>query len=484
MSTWVWPAHPNTIPHSLPRLQDELLGLQEQQDGRGAAAQIDAGVLYRQGETASGEGTYSPRLVLWDLSGALGGVSAGDSLYRDANHSAAVVSTWAGRHEVFRAAPVAPSAFTAELESEAERPPEEEAQQQQQQQQQGGGEPKGGPTPLEAAAAQLDSNGGGGVRYWTDYLKAHLHPRSVHQLAGAWHGLTPFSSWGDGEEHWRSEQQREEMTERLRWVWGQVGPRSNAALWVAPATVAHRAHPPPRLQFFRRGGGHAAGLPVLCRGPGGLGPVGGPRAAGGRAGAGAAAVARHHASSHAYPCMPLGLHASSLTPSSCAPTNPTHRNPPQEVRDEYGTGRPVMLYALRPQPGAPPADGDPAEARRWRLNEGLSLGTLAPLCSTYTPVAPPRARGALPLLRWQPSSAYHASAVCAAALDTASLPHRLVAGEGPGDATGEPDASCLLSSRSAVMPRPRHASPCRPLPQAAATCLGSPTCSPRNATRP
>lgn len=98
-----------------------------------------------------------------------------------------------------------------------------------------------------------------------------------------------------------------------------------------------------------------------------------------------------------------------------------------------------MLYALRPQ--APPSAAaetelDPAELRRQRLNEGLSLSLLTQQCSTYVPVAPPAAPGTLPLLRWQRGNAYHASALCAAALDTATLPYRLAAREGPGAAIG------------------------------------------------
>lgn len=89
---------------------------------------------------------------------------------------------------------------------------------------------------------------------------------------------------------------------------------------------------------------------------------------------------------------------------------------------------------------APAAAGDPAEQRRRLLNEGLSLSHLAPLCSTFVPLAPPlQAPGVLPLLRWQPGNAFHASALCAAALDTATLPYRLLAsGLSPAAATGEP----------------------------------------------
>lgn len=131
----------------------------------------------------------------------------------------------------------------------------------------------------------------------------------------------------------------------------------------------------------------------------------------------------------------------SLPPPSPVPIS-------QQVRDEYGNGRPVMLYALRPGSAAaaaaagvaPPAADDLAEPRRRVLNEGLSLSLLAPLCSTFVPLAPPaQAAGALPLLRWQQGSAYQASALCAAALDTATLPYRLLAsGLSPAAATGEP----------------------------------------------
>lgn len=115
----------------------------------------------------------------------------------------------------------------------------------------------------------------------------------------------------------------------------------------------------------------------------------------------------------------------------------------QDVRDDYGSSLPVMLYALRPQvplyaqpPAAAAADSAPAEARRQRLNEGLSLSLLSQQCTTYTVVAPPAAPSALPALRWQPGNAYHASGLCAAALDTATLPYRLAARDGPAGAIG------------------------------------------------
>ena len=130
------------------------------------------------------------------------------------------------------------------------------------------------------------------------------------------------------------------------------------------------------------------------------------------------------------------------------------------MRDEYGASLPVMLYALRPQAGPAAAaaaaaaaagaaeGGGAAERRRRCLNEGLSLAQLAQRCSTYTVVAPPAAPAALPLLRWQAGNAYHESALCAAALDTATMPYRLAGGEGPGMAIGGlADAACSVAGR-------------------------------------
>jgi hypothetical protein len=97
-----------------------------------------------------------------------------------------------------------------------------------------------------------------------------------------------------------------------------------------------------------------------------------------------------------------------------------------------------MLYAVRP--AAVPAGGgeaDPAARRRRQLNQALCLSLLAPHCSTYTVVAPPTSPAALPLLRWQPASLYHVSALCAAALDTATLAYRLAQAEGPDAPLGE-----------------------------------------------
>lgn len=90
---------------------------------------------------------------------------------------------------------------------------------------------------------------------------------------------------------------------------------------------------------------------------------------------------------------------------------------------------PVMLYAVRPS-GLESAALDPNALRRRRLGGALSYAWLTQQCSSYTLVAPPAEASALPLLAWRPGLLYHTSAICAAALDTATVPYRLTATEG------------------------------------------------------
>lgn len=338
--------------------QDELLGLQEREDAVGAAAaQIDSGVLYRAGETARGQPTFTPRLVAWDLSGALGGASSRGSLYLEEGHLTAA-GTWAGRHEVHRALPVARSAFSCALEQEPEGPPPPQA-----------GNvmaTAAGVAAAEAlAAAARALDGEGAVRYWTDYLKAHLHPRSLHQLPGVWEGGAPFDGWGDGAAYAASAERREGMLEAVR--------------------------------FFAEEADSLQGLQLFVDDLSGFGAI-----------------------------------AARLLP---------------ELREDLGPSLPVLLYAVRPSAAEPPGL-ELAALRRRRLGEALSLARLSQHASVATVVAPPATPTALPLLRWLPERPFHTSALCAAALDTATLPYRLAPGDGSPVGIGAREGSAAGSKRS------------------------------------
>jgi hypothetical protein len=66
--------------------------------------------------------------------------------------------------------------------------------------------------------------------------------------------------------------------------------------------------------------------------------------------------------------------------------------------------------------------------RARRLSECLSLAELCPTAALYSPLAAP---AALPHAVWPAGSEYHSSALCAAFLESATLPTRLLAGR-PG----------------------------------------------------
>lgn len=105
-----------------------------------------------------------------------------------------------------------------------------------------------------------------------------------------------------------------------------------------------------------------------------------------------------------------------------------------------------MLFAVRP--AAEPDDMLPhADQRRHWLNEALSHSLLTQHCSSYTALAPPAAHSVLPVLRWQDDNLFHASAICAAAFDTATLPYRLAGGTAAGRATGGMGRAVLARMR-------------------------------------
>eukprot|EP00887_Chlorella_sp_A99_P006240 scaffold3.g6240.t1 len=368
--------------------QDEVLGLQETEAGGAAAGQLDSGVLYRQGETPSGQPTYTPRLVLFDLSGSLGGASGAGSLYQEPP-GPPVVATWRGRHEVHRAPPVAKSAFAAALEEEEEGEEGAAEERGAARGQGGGGEAA---DALAAAAAALDAvpggggPQGGGVRYFSDYLKAHIHPRSIYQLQGVWAGTEAYDGWGDGAAYASSAERREEMLERAR--------------------------------FFAEEADSLQGVQCFVDDLSGFGRL-----------------------------------AAELLP---------------ELREDLGPRLPVALFAVRPSM-AEPAGLTPATARRRRIGEGLSAAWLSAHCDAYAVVAPPAEAAALPLLSWQAEQPYHTSALCAAALDTATLPYRLTGGGGgSGEGIGRMDmwslAQLLTSQHGTPLAALSMAMPCPPLP--------------------
>ena len=60
----------------------------------------------------------------------------------------------------------------------------------------------------------------------------------------------------------------------------------------------------------------------------------------------------------------------------------------------------------------------------WDLNEALSLAFLSQEASLHIPMAAPVDVKSLPGLQWDAAQPFHSSALCAAAIDTATFPLR------------------------------------------------------------
>lgn len=145
--------------------------------------------------------SFTPRLVLFDWVGALGGVPAQPgALTVPAAAQNVLVTTWSSAARVVRDPPVEKSRFYRALEEEEDGEEEEEkggggvrdagAQEGDAPHKQPGDEAPAasgcGPVLAEAADA-LE----GSVRYWSDYSKAVLHPRSMVLYPAPWGIDTP-----------------------------------------------------------------------------------------------------------------------------------------------------------------------------------------------------------------------------------------------------------------------------------------------------
>jgi len=365
-------------------IQDEILGLQQRDlDSKSPISDINPTALYREGENPSGQPTYTPRLVLYDLSGSLGAVSTRGWAYNASEEEetdSTIISTWSAPPDIRRSTRIPKSDFLQRLEEEEEEEEEdleeEEVDRDENYDADGDGdgysrvgEPLIPPTPLETAADRLNQKAkAGGARYFTDYLKAPLHPKSHVLLPGKWHGTTDPSlgyaclsedSSSSSSSYYCSATQIEAMTEPIRYL----------------------AEESDGIQGFQCMVDDTSGF---------------------------------------------GRYAQQVL---------------QEVKDDFGGsgsssgGKPIMLYAIRPpsllSAGLTSPDDEPSSSSsRQLLNAnnlslGLSTAMLSELSNLYIPI---QLGVKFPWLssQWQyHDSAYQWSGVVAAALDTVSLPLRL-----------------------------------------------------------
>ncbi|XP_027776832.1 protein misato homolog 1 isoform X4 [Marmota flaviventris] len=180
--------------------------------GRATSAKESLGelcpdVLYRTGQTLHGQETYTPRLILMDLKGSLNSLKEEGGLYWDKQLDAAVA--WHGKltthkEEVYPQNPHLQDLLSAEGVRSSDGFWRVKSI------------PNGkGPPPVTTAAIPkpLESS----VRVWSDFLRVHLHPRSICMIQKYNHdGETGrLEAFGQGESVLKEPRYLEELEDRL-----------------------------------------------------------------------------------------------------------------------------------------------------------------------------------------------------------------------------------------------------------------------------
>ncbi|XP_029918756.1 protein misato homolog 1 [Myripristis murdjan] len=161
--------------------------------------EIQSDVVFREGQTLGGHVTYTPRLIAMDLKGSLQTLRQEGSLYDPGKDT--TTYTWEGDIMMHEESPPSKNSFLQDLDkldngeilAEADYPSTSQPQ-------------CSGPVSVETVNSRLERVQGvyrleGSVRVWSDFLRIHLHPRTIsiiHQYNhdGEAHRLEAF---GQGE---------------------------------------------------------------------------------------------------------------------------------------------------------------------------------------------------------------------------------------------------------------------------------------------
>uniref|UniRef100_A0A1B6G8Y2 Protein misato n=1 Tax=Cuerna arida TaxID=1464854 RepID=A0A1B6G8Y2_9HEMI len=165
-------------------------------------SEINHDVLFREGQTSRGEVTYTPRLLLVDLKGSLGCLTEEGRLYGVTPGADATLPLWP------------PDKVT--VQTQASEPKNEFLQDLEQ------AETLASPLPNELKESgkavpklyHLDND----VKSWSDFLRPHLHPRSINLVQEYQHEdpSLPFDTFPQGQDIWRKPRFSEELTDRVR----------------------------------------------------------------------------------------------------------------------------------------------------------------------------------------------------------------------------------------------------------------------------
>ncbi|XP_017532132.2 protein misato homolog 1 isoform X3 [Manis javanica] len=179
-------------------------------DAKESPGELCPDVLYRTGRTLHGQETYTPRLILMDLKGSLSSLKQEGGPYRDRQLDAAIA--WQGKltthkEELYPKNPYLQDCLSAEgvLSSDGLWRVKSI--------------PTGkGPPPLTTATTpkpQIPTDGS--IRVWSDFLRVHLHPRSICVIQKYNHDgeAGRLEAFGQGESVLKEPRYLEELEDRL-----------------------------------------------------------------------------------------------------------------------------------------------------------------------------------------------------------------------------------------------------------------------------
>ncbi|XP_037591236.1 protein misato homolog 1-like [Cebus imitator] len=188
--------------------QDAALG--RATDAKEPPGELCPDVLYRTGRTLHGQKTYTPRLILMDLKGSLSSLKEEGGLYKDKQLDAAIA--WQGKltthkEELYPKNPYLQDFLSAEgvLSSDGvwrvKSIPNDK-----------------GPPPLTTSTTPTPLiPTEGSIRVWSDFLRVHLHPRSICMIQKYNHDgeAGRLEAFGQGESVLKEPKYQEELEDRL-----------------------------------------------------------------------------------------------------------------------------------------------------------------------------------------------------------------------------------------------------------------------------
>lgn len=148
--------------------------------------EVDHDVLFREGETSRGQITFTPRLVLTELKGGLGGLRSSGFLYDDDEEESEtqIMHTWDGDVDFHKQTPESKNKFLLDLNEDQYNEATEETTS------------SNGDLKKAVKSYDLETD----VKVWSDYLKTYLHPKSINIINEYSHRYEndPFDLWTKG----------------------------------------------------------------------------------------------------------------------------------------------------------------------------------------------------------------------------------------------------------------------------------------------